>query len=161
VRSPSRRASRARCYTGIRAKRPVLQTARRASSGPYGWDLEALAEVDERVAGDDRTAVLDREHDVVRRLSREHLDSDGQRVAGRERGAPRPCPRLAARPRRGCPRRGERNRRAEPFHQARVSRSCHGHVSTTTGSRSAASSSISLGTSIGSKSSRRLSLSIA
>jgi hypothetical protein len=58
--------------------------ARHALEEPLEWDLEALAEVDERVAGDDRTAVLDPEHEVVCLVSGERRDSDGQRIAGRD-----------------------------------------------------------------------------
>ena len=39
-----------------------------------------MAEVDERVACDDRLVALDPEDDVVRLLSRERLDSDGQLI---------------------------------------------------------------------------------
>jgi hypothetical protein len=57
---------------------------RHAVRQPLGWNLEALAEVVERVAGDDRTAALDPQNDVVRLLSQERLDSDGQPIARRE-----------------------------------------------------------------------------
>ena len=48
-------------------------------------DLEALAEVDERVAGDHRTLALDPEHGVVRLRAREHVGTERQPVAGRVR----------------------------------------------------------------------------
>jgi hypothetical protein len=55
------------------------------SGNQLGRDLEALAEVDERIAGDDRTAVLDPEDDVVRPPSGERLDSDGSRSPAEKR----------------------------------------------------------------------------
>jgi hypothetical protein len=55
-----------------------------ALAEPLERDLEAPAEVDEGVAGDDRSAVFDPEHEVVLLVSRERLDSDGQPIAGRD-----------------------------------------------------------------------------
>ena len=50
---------------------------RHALGQPVGRDLETMAAVDERVAGDDCMAVPEPEHDVVRHHSGERLDADG------------------------------------------------------------------------------------
>src|SRR5688572_26562854 len=57
---------------------------RHAFVGPVGRELEALTAVDERVAGDERPAALDPEHEVVRLHPREGLDADRQPLAGPE-----------------------------------------------------------------------------
>ena len=49
---------------------------------PAGVDLRPVAEVGERVAGDDCTMTLDLEHHVVALLSGEGLNSDGQPITG-------------------------------------------------------------------------------
>src|SRR5438046_8256479 len=59
--------------------------ARHARAEPPLVDLEAPAEVDERVAGDDRTLTFDPEHSVVRLMPGEHVGTERQPVAGRVR----------------------------------------------------------------------------
>ena len=59
--------------------------ARHAGAEPPLVDLEALAEVDERVAGDHRPLALDPEHGVVRLVPGEHVGTERQPVAGRVR----------------------------------------------------------------------------
>ena len=59
--------------------------ARHAGAEPPLVDLEAMAEVDERVAGDHRTLALDPEHRVVRLVPGEHVGTERQPVAGRVR----------------------------------------------------------------------------
>src|SRR4029453_2795324 len=58
--------------------------ARHALTEPLGRDLETPAEVGERVADDDRTAILEPEHHVVLLSSGEDLDSERQTIAGGE-----------------------------------------------------------------------------
>src|SRR4029450_13865201 len=114
--------------------------ARYALGEPHERDLEAVAEVDRRVAGNDRTAAF----------------ATGSRSPAENRwpSAVSPPSRQATS---GVPSSGGGTNTGAPSRSTRlcVSRSCHGHVSTTTGSRSAASSSISLGTDSGSNNSRR------
>src|SRR5205809_5377235 len=59
--------------------------ARHARAEPPLVDLEAPAEVDERVAGDHRTLALDPEHRVVRLVSGEYVGTERQPVARRVR----------------------------------------------------------------------------
>jgi hypothetical protein len=59
--------------------------ARHAGAEPPLVDLEAVAEVDEGVAGDHRTLALDPEHSVVRLVPGEHVGTERQPVAGRVR----------------------------------------------------------------------------
>src|SRR5437763_12197860 len=49
---------------------------------PVGRKLEAAAQVDERVADDERSMALDPEHEVVPQPSRERLDSARQPIPG-------------------------------------------------------------------------------
>jgi hypothetical protein len=56
--------------------------ARHAGAEPSLVDLEALAEVDERVAGDDGALALDPKHGVVRLVPGEHVGSEREPVAG-------------------------------------------------------------------------------
>src|SRR4029450_4315195 len=58
--------------------------ARHALTEPIGRDLETPAGGGERVADDDRTAILEPEHDVVVLSSSEDLDSGRQTIAGGE-----------------------------------------------------------------------------
>ncbi len=55
---------------------------RHALAKPLERYLEALPEVDERVAGDDGAVVVDPEHDFVCFPARERLDSGQRPVAG-------------------------------------------------------------------------------
>src|SRR5215211_1878064 len=146
---------------------------------PAGIDLEPATEVDKRVAGDDGAMALDPEHHVVRLLSGKRLDADVQSVACRVRV--RVADALLEEPDDvGAAVAGLFGGEAVRLHEVIAvsgsgvytgtpsrstrrcaSRSCHGAVSTTAVSRSAASFSISLGGAIGSKSNRRSSLSIA
>jgi len=50
----------------------------------FGRELEAAATFGERVTGDEGSAALDPEHEVVRLHSRERLDPDRESLAGRE-----------------------------------------------------------------------------
>ncbi|MBA3376516.1 MAG: cupin domain-containing protein [Actinobacteria bacterium] len=54
---------------------------RHALVRPVGRELEAVAAVDERIAGDERPAARDPKHEVVRLHPRERLDADPQPVA--------------------------------------------------------------------------------
>jgi hypothetical protein len=135
-------------------------------------ELEAPAEVGKRVADDDRTATFDPEHEIVVLPSGKRLDSERKpvtcQVEVRLAAVPGQQPAEVWAPARGLfgsdaeflhevlLRVGRRRETGAPSRSTGLaSRSCHGAVSTITGSRSAASSSSSPGTASGSKRSSR------
>jgi hypothetical protein len=100
-RDPRRQTTRARGPPGRSARRGLRARARRVARAadatrcdllarhtraePPLVDLEALAEVAERVAGDHRTPAPDPEHSVVLLVPGEHIGAERQLVAGRIR----------------------------------------------------------------------------